>query len=78
MKKFKTIKDYLETCSEDEKDYIYQIYFDMSLDELVDIIFSNLAPDDVIEEIEEYREEVAEDEEQAIEEENDRKSNYEK
>ena len=78
MKKFKTIKDYLETCSEDEKEFIYDIYFDMSVDDLVEIIFENLPPDDVIEEIEEYREEVAEDEEQAIEEEKDRKSNYEK
>ena len=62
MKKqnFKTIKDFLETCSEDEKEFIYDIYFDMSVDELVDIIFSNLPPDDVIQEIEEYREEIAE------------------
>ena len=50
-KKFKTIKDYLETCSEDEKEFIYQTYFDMSVDELVEIIFGNLPPDDVIEEI---------------------------
>jgi hypothetical protein len=57
-KKFKTIADYLETCSEDEKEFIYQIYFDMSVDELVDIIFGNLPPDDVIEEVEEYREEL--------------------
>jgi len=57
-KKFKTIKDYLETCSEDEKEFIYQTYFDMSVDELVEIIFGNLPPDDVIEEIEEYREEL--------------------
>jgi len=59
-KNFKTIKDFLETCSEDEQNYIYDIYFDMSLDELVDIIFNNLPPDDVIAEIKEYREEVAE------------------
>jgi len=59
-KNFKTIKDFLDTCSEDEQNYIYDIYFDMSLDELVDIIFSNLPPDDVIAEIKEYREEVAE------------------
>ena len=57
-KKFKTIKDYLETCSEDEKEFIYQTYFDMSVDELVEIIFGNLPPDDVIEEVEEYREEI--------------------
>ena len=58
MKKFKTIKDYLETCSEDEKEFIYDIYFDMSVDDLVEIIFGNLPPDDVIQEIEEYREEL--------------------
>ena len=57
-KKFKNIKEFLETCSEDEKEHIYQIYFDMSVDELVEIIFGNLPPDDVIEEVEEYREEL--------------------
>ena len=62
MKKqnFKTIKDFLETCSEDEKEFIYDIYFDMSVDDLIEIIFDNLPPDDVIQEIEEYREEIAE------------------
>jgi hypothetical protein len=30
----------------------------MSVDELVEIIFGNLPPDDVIEEVEEYREEL--------------------
>jgi len=76
-KKFKNIKDFLETCSEDEKEFIYDIYFDMSVDDLVEIIFDNLPPDDVIQEIEEYREEIAEDEGQAIQEENDRKAGYE-
>ena len=64
-KNFKTIKDYLETCSEDEKEFIYQTYFDMSVDELVEIIFGNLPPDDVIEEIEEYREELEWDDNEA-------------
>ena len=64
-KKFKTIKDYLETCSEDEKEFIYQTYFDMSVDELVEIIFGNLPPDDVIEEVEEYREEMEWDDNEA-------------
>ena len=63
--KFQTIKDYLETCSEDEKEFIYQTYFDMSVDELVEIIFGNLPPDDVIEEIEEYREELEWDDNEA-------------
>ena len=64
-KNFKTIKDYLETCSEDEKEFIYQTYFDMSVDELVEIIFGNLPPDDVIEEVEEYREELEWDDNEA-------------
>lgn len=64
-KKFKTIKDYLETCSEDEKEFIYQTYFDMSVDELVEIIFGNLPPNDVIEEVEEYREELEWDDNEA-------------
>ena len=64
-KNFKTIKDYLETCSEDEKEFIYQTYFDMSVDELVEIIFGNLPPDDVIEEVEEYREEMEWDDNEA-------------
>jgi len=65
MRKFKTIKDYLETCSEDEKEFIYDIYFDMSVDELVEIIFGNLQPDNVIQEIEEYREELEWDDNEA-------------
>jgi hypothetical protein len=65
IKKFKTIKDYLETCSEDEKEFIYDIYFDMSVDDLVEIIFGNLPPDDVIQEIEEYREEMEWDDNEA-------------
>ena len=63
MSKYKNIKEYLETCSEDEREYIYQIYFDMPVDELVDIIFHTLSPEGVIQEIEEYREEVLTDEE---------------
>jgi len=66
-KKFKTIKDYLATCSEDEKEFIYDIYFDMSVDDLVEIIFDNLPPDDVIQEIEEYREEMEWDDKEAKE-----------
>jgi len=66
-KKFKTIKDYLATCSEDEKEFIYDIYFDMSVDDLVEIIFNNLPPDDIIQEIEEYREEMEWDDKEAKE-----------
>jgi len=59
-KKYKTIHEFLETCSEDEQNHIYDIYFDLSVDELVDIIFHNLPPDEVIAEIRNYRLEVAE------------------
>jgi len=58
-KDFKTIKDYLETCSEDEKKFIYQIYLDMAIHELVDIIFAYPSADlqFVIEQVQEYRKE---------------------
>jgi len=59
-KKYKTIHEFLETCSEDEQNHIYDIYFDLSVDELVDIIFHNLPPDEVIAEIRDYRLELAE------------------
>lgn len=59
-KKYNTIKEFLETCSEDEQNYIYDLYFDCSVDELIEIIFCNLPPDEVIAEIMDYRREVAE------------------
>lgn len=56
-KNFKTIKDYLETCSEGENKFIYRIYQDMKVNELVDIIFSYPSADliFVIEQVGEYR-----------------------
>lgn len=56
-KNFKTIKDYLETCSEEENKFIYKIYQDMKVDELVDIIFTWPSADliFVIEQVGEYR-----------------------
>ena len=64
-KNFKTIKDYLETCSEDEKKFIYQIYLDMAIHELVDIIFAYPSADlqFVIEQVGEYRKKVKEEKE---------------
>ena len=59
-KTYKNIKDYLETCSEDEKEYIYDLYYSASVDELVDLLFEHLPADDTIKEIEDYRREVAE------------------
>jgi len=57
-KKFKNIKDFLETCSEDEKEYIYDLYYNASVEDLVDLLFQHLPADNTIKEIEEYREEM--------------------
>jgi hypothetical protein len=58
MKKFKNIKDFLETCSEDEREYIYDLYNNASVADLIDLLFEHLPADDTIKEIEEYREEM--------------------
>ena len=57
-KKFKNIKDFLETCSEDEREYIYDLYNNASVADLIDLLFEHLPADDTIKEIEEYREEM--------------------
>ena len=57
-KKFKTIKDYLETCSEDEREYIYDLYNNASVADLIDLLFEHLPAENTIKEIEEYREEM--------------------
>jgi hypothetical protein len=57
-KKFKNIKDFLETCSEDEKEYIYDLYNNASVSDLIDLLFEHLPADNTIKEIEEYREEM--------------------
>jgi len=58
MKKFKNIKEFLETCSEDEKEYVYDLYNNASVADLIDLLFEHLPADDTIKEIEEYREEM--------------------
>ena len=58
MKKFKNIKEFLETCSEDEREYIYDLYNNASVADLIDLLFEHLPADDTIKEIEEYREEM--------------------
>ena len=58
MKKFKNIKDFLEICSEDEREYIYDLYNNASVADLIDLLFEHLPADDTIKEIEEYREEM--------------------
>ena len=57
-KKFKNIKDFLETCSEDEREYIYDLYNNASVADLIDLLFEHLPADDTMQEIEEYREEM--------------------
>ena len=60
MSQFKNLKEYMETLSEDEKEYIYDLYYSASVDELVDMLFEYMPADDSIKEIEDYRREVAE------------------
>ena len=57
-KKFKNLKEFLETCSEDEQEYIYDLYNNASVSDLIDLLFEHLPADDTIKEIEEYREEM--------------------
>jgi lipoate-protein ligase A len=64
-KKFKNIKDFLETCSEDEREYIYDLYNNASVADLIDLLFEHLPADDTIKEIEEYREEMEWDDNEA-------------
>jgi hypothetical protein len=65
MKKFKNIKEFLETCSEDEKEYVYDLYNNASVADLIDLLFEHLPADDTIKEIEEYREEMEWDDNEA-------------
>jgi hypothetical protein len=60
-KNFKNIKDFLETCSEDEREYIYDLYNNASVADLIDLLFEHLPADDTIEEVEEYRKEMEND-----------------
>jgi hypothetical protein len=57
-KKFKNIKEFLKTCSHDEQEYIYDLYNNASVSDLIDLLFEHLPADDTIKEIEEYREEM--------------------
>lgn len=60
MSKFKNLKEYVETLSEDEKEYVYDLYYNASVEDLVDMLFEHLPADDTIVEIEDYRREIAE------------------
>ena len=47
-KKFKNLKEFLETCSEDEQEYIYDLYNNASVADLIDLLFEHLPADDTI------------------------------
>jgi spore coat protein CotH len=59
-KKFKNTKDFLKTCSEDEREYIYDLYNNASVSDLIDLLFEYLPAHNAIKEIKGYREEVKE------------------
>ena len=64
-KKFKNLKEFLETCSEDEQEYIYDLYNNASVADLIDLLFEHLPADETIKEIQEYREEMEWDDNEA-------------
>ena len=64
-KKFKNLKEFLDTCSEDEREYVYDLYNNASVADLIDLLFEHLPADDTIKEIEEYREEMEWDDNEA-------------
>ena len=69
--KAKTAIEFIETLSTDEQEYIYDMYNDMAVSDLIDLLFEYMPSDDIEAEIEDYRRETAD------EEENDRKADYE-
>jgi hypothetical protein len=60
MSKPKTAIEFIETLSSDEQDYIYDLYNDMAVSDLIDLLFEFMPSDEIEAEIKEYREEVAE------------------
>ena len=70
MSKPKTAIQFLETCSDEEQEYIYDMYNDMAVSDLIDLLFEYMPSDEIEAELEDYRQEIAD------EEENDRKADY--
>jgi hypothetical protein len=58
--KAKTAIEFIETLSTDEQEYIYDLYNDMAVSDLIDLLFEFMPSDEIEAEIKEYREEVAE------------------
>jgi hypothetical protein len=65
MKKFKNTKDFLKTCSEDEREYIYDLYNNAPVADLIDLLFEYLPAHNAIKEIKGYREEMERDDNEA-------------
>jgi hypothetical protein len=63
--------EFIETLASDEQEYIYEMYNDMAVSDLIDLLFEFMPSDDIENEIEDYRREISE------EEENNRKADYE-
>jgi hypothetical protein len=58
--KVKTAIEFLETCSSDEQEYIYEMYNDMAVSDLIDLLFEYMPSDDIEAELEDYRRENSE------------------
>lgn len=60
VKNFNNTKDFLKTCSEDEQEYIYDLYNNASASDLIDLLFEYLPAHNTIKEIKGYRAEIKE------------------
>ena len=60
MNKPKTAIELLETLSTDEQEYIYDMYNDMAVSDLIDLLFEYMPADDIEAELEEFRRENSE------------------
>jgi len=56
MNKPKTAIEFIETLSSDEQEYIYDMYNDMAVSDLIDLLFEYMPSDDIEAEIKELRE----------------------
>jgi len=59
-KNFKNTKDFLKSCSEDEQEYIYDLYNNAPVADLIDLLFEYLPAHNAMKEIKGYREEMKE------------------
>jgi len=59
-KNFKNVKDFLKTCSEDEREYIYGLFNNAPAEDLIELLFEHLPAKNTIKEIKGYRAEMKE------------------